>query len=277
MQGLQTVPPFSEQQLPPQQHPPPPQQPSSSLDRPSFGITSGAGAIQNRLEQELMDKGFRACKFVRAPHDYYDQVDSRRSGFKAQFMGGSRGGFMAHFMCGWHCGSGGGGLVTLTSRFTPSCLQHLLQPLEFRMACVGAASTGHLCKSMIMENTRAHPSVEGWSNPLNSRYYVVIVQYTARLHPDKIKNFVHKLGGGLVRSATVAGPGQQRRACHSRGLGNRGRSPSAAGAWGHWALHCPPDPRHNLIYCTLLRSLSSNVLYPPPVCTRLASSSSTCG
>ena len=155
---------------------------------------------------------------------------------------------------------GGGGLVTLTSRFTPSCLQHLLQPLEFRMACVGAASTGHLCKSMIMENTRAHPSVDGWSNPLNSRYYVVIVQYTARLHPDKIKNFVHKLGGGLVRSVAVAGPGnrggpaiaqglaiaqgpgQQRKVpFRSRGLGQRGQQgPGVTGP-------CIAPPIHAII------------------------------
>lgn len=66
------------------------------------------------------------------------------------------------------------------------------------MACVGAASTSHLCKSMIMENTRAHPSVDGWSNPLNSKYYVVIIQYTARQHTEKLKSFVHKLSEGQV-------------------------------------------------------------------------------
>lgn len=53
---------------------------------------------------------------------------------------------------------------------------HLLQPLEYRMACVGAASINHLCKSIIFENTRAHPSVDGWKDPLNSKFYVVVVQ-----------------------------------------------------------------------------------------------------
>ena len=123
------------------------------------------------------------------------------------------------------------------------------------MACVGAASTGHLCKSMIMENTRAHSSVEGWSNPLNSRYYVVIVQYTARLHPDKIKNFVHKLSGGLVRSVGVAWD------------------------WGNWARQCPPDSCHvlNTLPFPLQQLFLPPSPLPPPVCTRLASSSSTCG
>jgi hypothetical protein len=30
-----------------------------------------------------------------------------------------------------------------------------------------------------MENTRAHPSVDGWTNASNSKYYVVIVQVCA--------------------------------------------------------------------------------------------------
>lgn len=27
-----------------------------------------------------------------------------------------------------------------------------------------------------MENTKAHPSVQGWEDPHNSKYYLVIVQ-----------------------------------------------------------------------------------------------------
>jgi hypothetical protein len=50
------------------------------------------------------------------------------------------------------------------------------QPLQFRQQCLQAASVNHLCKSIIMENTKAHPSVKGWDDPNNSKYYVVIVQ-----------------------------------------------------------------------------------------------------
>ena len=56
----------------------------------------------------------------------------------------------------------------------------------------------------LQENTRAHPSVDGWSDPLNSKYYIVIVQYTARLHTEKMKSFVHKLSEGRVSPQTKA-------------------------------------------------------------------------
>eukprot|EP00882_Tetradesmus_deserticola_P012568 GHRQ01013321.1.p2 GENE.GHRQ01013321.1~~GHRQ01013321.1.p2 ORF type:complete len:135 (+),score=65.57 GHRQ01013321.1:1563-1967(+) len=49
-----------------------------------------------------------------------------------------------------------------------------------------------------MENTKAHPSVNGWEDPNNSKYYVVVVQYTARLNADKLKNIIHKLNGGRI-------------------------------------------------------------------------------
>ena len=47
--------------------------------------------------------------------------------------------------------------------------------LEFRRACIGAESKQHLCKSIIMENTKLaepHPGV--------SKYYCVIVQVALR-------------------------------------------------------------------------------------------------
>eukprot|EP00775_Hariotina_reticulata_P009630 gene9630-9790_t len=72
------------------------------------------------------------------------------------------------------------------------------QPLQVRQQCLKAASIHHLCKSIIMENTKAHPSVQGWDDPNNSKYYVVIVQYTARLNADKLKNHIHRLNQGKV-------------------------------------------------------------------------------
>eukprot|EP00878_Enallax_costatus_P018480 GHUV01019455.1.p1 GENE.GHUV01019455.1~~GHUV01019455.1.p1 ORF type:complete len:203 (+),score=45.50 GHUV01019455.1:669-1277(+) len=108
-------------------------------------ITGGAASpIQQRLAQELLDKGFSDFRFVRVPPEYYD------------------------------------------------C------PLPFRQQCLQAASVDHLCKSIIMENTKAHPSVKGWEDHNNSRYYVVIVQYTARLNADKLKNHIHRLNGGKI-------------------------------------------------------------------------------
>lgn len=42
---------------------------------------------------------------------------------------------------------------------------------------------------------QAHPSVTGWDDPLNSKYYVIIVQYCTRLNADKLKAHLHRLNG----------------------------------------------------------------------------------
>lgn len=49
-----------------------------------------------------------------------------------------------------------------------------------------------------MENTRAHPSAAACADGTNSRYYLVVVQYTARLNNEKLCAFLHKLNGGKV-------------------------------------------------------------------------------
>ncbi|KAI8476137.1 MAG: YbaK/prolyl-tRNA synthetase-like protein [Monoraphidium minutum] len=72
------------------------------------------------------------------------------------------------------------------------------RPLAWRQGVLGAASVHHLCKSIIMENTRAHPSVKGWEDPHNSKYYCVVVQYTARFNNEKLCAHLHKLNGGKV-------------------------------------------------------------------------------
>ncbi len=61
-------------------------------------------------------------------------------------------------------------------RFVRAPANYYDESLEFRMGILNAASTNHLCKSMIMENTRAHPTTDGWKDPNNSKYYIVIVQ-----------------------------------------------------------------------------------------------------
>lgn len=50
------------------------------------------------------------------------------------------------------------------------------EDLEFRRAFLGAASVEHLCKSIIMVNTRAPAAITDCSNALHSKYYLVIVQ-----------------------------------------------------------------------------------------------------
>ncbi|KIY99532.1 hypothetical protein MNEG_8428 [Monoraphidium neglectum] len=72
------------------------------------------------------------------------------------------------------------------------------RPLAWRREVLEAHTVYHLCKSIVMENTRAHPSVKGWEDPNNSKYYVVIVQYKARFNNEKLCAHLHKLNGGKV-------------------------------------------------------------------------------
>lgn len=68
--------------------------------------------------------------------------------------------------------------------------------LEWRRACLSAESVLHLCKSIVMENTKIDENVPGCP-----KYCCVIVQYAARLHAEKLKRLMHKQhkeGGGVL-------------------------------------------------------------------------------
>ncbi|TPX40375.1 proline---tRNA ligase [Synchytrium endobioticum] len=58
--------------------------------------------------------------------------------------------------------------------------------LQRRMLRLVAPSTAHLCKSVIMENTHFTQT-----DPTNSKYYCVIVQYVSKLNTQKLINFVY--------------------------------------------------------------------------------------
>ncbi|CAG8465444.1 17064_t:CDS:2, partial [Acaulospora morrowiae] len=63
-----------------------------------------------------------------------------------------------------------------------------LQRRVFRLV---APSVDHLCKSVIFENTRCpHETID---DPLNSRYYCVIVQYVGSINTQKLMNYVRSL------------------------------------------------------------------------------------
>jgi len=70
--------------------------------------------------------------------------------------------------------------------------------LEFRRGLLKAPSTHHLCKSIIMENTRVE---EG--DPGVVKYWLVIVQYTSRLDAELLRNFVYNHHKGLLSRAKV--------------------------------------------------------------------------
>jgi prolyl-tRNA editing enzyme YbaK/EbsC (Cys-tRNA(Pro) deacylase) len=66
-------------------------------------------------------------------------------------------------------------------RFVRAPPEYYDSPLEFRQAVLDAASIHHLCKSIIMENTRIE------EDPGIQKYFLVMVQYSARLHSDKLR------------------------------------------------------------------------------------------
>ncbi|XP_042489771.1 uncharacterized protein LOC122069754 [Macadamia integrifolia] len=72
------------------------------------------------------------------------------------------------------------------------------RPIEARRDILGAASIDHLCKSIVLVNTQAHASVTDCSDRNNSKYYLVVVQYTARFNAEAVKNFLYSLNNGKI-------------------------------------------------------------------------------
>ncbi|XP_021831953.1 uncharacterized protein LOC110771898 [Prunus avium] len=70
--------------------------------------------------------------------------------------------------------------------------------LDDRRDVLGAASVHHLCKSIVLVNTQAQSSVVDCSDSNNSKYYVVVVQYTARFNAEAVKNFLYSLNEGKI-------------------------------------------------------------------------------
>ncbi|KAK2080884.1 hypothetical protein QBZ16_000738 [Prototheca wickerhamii] len=71
-------------------------------------------------------------------------------------------------------------------------------PLEGRRQALAAPSIHHLCKSMVMINTRIHSSGADGSDPLNPKYIMVVVQYSARLNAEKLKAWAWGLKAGSI-------------------------------------------------------------------------------
>ncbi|PON40628.1 LOW QUALITY PROTEIN: YbaK/aminoacyl-tRNA synthetase-associated domain containing protein, partial [Parasponia andersonii] len=71
-------------------------------------------------------------------------------------------------------------------------------PLEARRDALAAPSVHHLCKSIVLVNTQAQSNVADCSDPNNSKYYVVVVQYSARFNAESVKNFLYSLNDGKI-------------------------------------------------------------------------------
>ncbi|XP_023538668.1 uncharacterized protein LOC111799544 [Cucurbita pepo subsp. pepo] len=70
--------------------------------------------------------------------------------------------------------------------------------LEARRDVLNAASVDHLCKSIVLVNTQAQSHVVDCSNRNNSKYYVVVVQYSAKFNAETVRSFLYSLNDGKI-------------------------------------------------------------------------------
>lgn len=83
------------------------------------------------------------------------------------------------------------------------------RPLEFRRQVLDAFSTSHLCKTIVMENTKDdRPFPEGLPRPddgeaWSTKYIMVVVQYVSKLHAEKIRDFVFEKRGGKTQRKKI--------------------------------------------------------------------------
>ncbi|KAF3795244.1 hypothetical protein EJ110_NYTH05120 [Nymphaea thermarum] len=70
--------------------------------------------------------------------------------------------------------------------------------IEERRDILGAPSIHHLCKSIVLVNTQAPANITDCSDRSNSKYYVVVIQYTARFNAESVKNFLYSLNNGKI-------------------------------------------------------------------------------
>ncbi|XP_058224779.1 uncharacterized protein LOC131333951 [Rhododendron vialii] len=91
---------------------------------------------------------------------------------------------------------GSNGVRDFSFRRVPS--DYYDSPLESRRDVLGASSVHHLCKSIVLVNTQAPSNVTDCSDRNYSKYYVVVVQYTARFNAETVKNFLYALNDGRI-------------------------------------------------------------------------------
>ena len=73
--------------------------------------------------------------------------------------------------------------------------------LEYRRQCLQGLSVSHLCKSMVMENTKDERQFpeglpKGEEDLWDSKYFMVIVQYVSRLNAEKIRDHIFDMREG---------------------------------------------------------------------------------
>ncbi|KAI9219460.1 hypothetical protein BC828DRAFT_386128 [Blastocladiella britannica] len=74
--------------------------------------------------------------------------------------------------------------------------------LARRMARLHAPTRDHLCKTLVMQNTRhsatAASAAQGDPKVTYAKYYMVVVQYTRKLNAQRLLNYARDLAGGKI-------------------------------------------------------------------------------
>ncbi|KAK2951612.1 putative YbaK/aminoacyl-tRNA synthetase-associated domain [Blattamonas nauphoetae] len=95
------------------------------------------------------------------------------------------------------CRHGTAALQMRTTIYKAVTTDYYQQTLEQRRAQLSAPSVYHLCKSMLMKNTKCKN--KDCSDPNDSLYYLCTVQYMAKLDCQKIYRVVRTLANGLKK------------------------------------------------------------------------------
>jgi prolyl-tRNA editing enzyme YbaK/EbsC (Cys-tRNA(Pro) deacylase) len=89
-----------------------------------------------------------------------------------------------------------------SSAFRRTPLDYYDWPLETRQKYLGAPSAHYLCKSIIVANT--HCPHERFDSIVDSKYILLVVQYTAKLDFDRVARLVMRLVAAEAGSAAAA-------------------------------------------------------------------------
>eukprot|EP00744_Colponema_vietnamica_P010694 GILI01015087.1.p1 GENE.GILI01015087.1~~GILI01015087.1.p1 ORF type:complete len:265 (+),score=29.94 GILI01015087.1:65-859(+) len=85
------------------------------------------------------------------------------------------------------------GLLSAQFRWVPS--DYYSRPLQYRRDLLNAPTIQYLCKSIVLENT--HCVNSDCSVPTNSRFYIVLFQYTDRFNSEDVMRFIRDNNEGL--------------------------------------------------------------------------------
>lgn len=89
--------------------------------------------------------------------------------------------------------------------FVRAPAEYYEKDLEFRREVLDAPSVHHLCKSIIMENTRCPPSNSSCMENEEGivKYWLVIVQYSSRLDSEILRTCVYDYHKGLLSRGKI--------------------------------------------------------------------------